>query len=407
MDILVFGDDLTGCNAEAVLFRHLGWRAQTLLRHDQTLPPPQGAATIWNTGTRLLPPHRAADRVRSMMRLVLRRWGAKTHVAKRIDSTFRGPIGAEAEAMLELLPPGAVGVVVGAFPASGRTVRDGCLYVHGVPVHETEIGADVYTPVTTSNLTKLLRAQTRLPIVRVTPEEAAQGFQQLVQRLGGTDGQRLLIVCDAESDEDIASLAQSFATWPVPILPIDPGPFTVHYFSALAAQQNRIFVVSGSLMPTTRRQLTYLEEHSETRLLQIDPLTLAAPDAGPACLERIAQQVEQAFAQQPIVGVRTDGSPCGGRAAVDVSRALAVLTEAVLERVTIQGLYVSGGEVAYEVLHRLQAEALEPILEVWPLCILSRIVSGPHRDLRVVTKGGSIGPDSAVYDSVRVLLSGA
>ncbi|WP_067930169.1 four-carbon acid sugar kinase family protein [Alicyclobacillus kakegawensis] len=406
MDILVFSDDLTGSNAEAVLFRHLGWRAQTLLRHDQALPRPQGAATIWNTGTRLLPPERAADRVRSMMRLVLQRWGEKTHVAKRIDSTFRGPIGAEAEAMLEMLPPRAVGVVVCAFPASGRTVRDGRLYVHGVPVHETEIGSDVHTPVTTSNLTKLLRAQTRLPIVRLTREEAAQGFQHWAERLGGTD-ERLLIVCDAESDEDIASLAQSFAAWPVPILPIDPGPFTVHYFSALAARQNRIFVVSGSLMPTTRRQLAYLEEHSETRLLQVDPLALADPDAGPAYIERIAQQVERAFSQERVVGVRTDGNPCEGQAAVDVSRALAVLTETVLARVTIHGLYVSGGEVAYEVLHRLQAEALEPILEVWPLCILSRIVSGPYRDLRVVTKGGSIGPDSAVYDSVRVLLSGA
>ncbi|MCL6632613.1 MAG: four-carbon acid sugar kinase family protein [Alicyclobacillus herbarius] len=407
MNILVFGDDLTGCNAEAVLFRQLGWQAQTLLRHDQVLPPRRGVATIWNTGTRLLPPAEAAQRVQALMRRVLAEWGTDTRFAKRIDSTFRGPIGAEAEAMLKLLPERAVGVVVCAFPASGRTVRGGRLYVHGVPVDETEIARDIHTPVTSANLVELLRQQTSLPVLSLTSAEVEQGFSAVAGRYSSLGRERLLVICDAETDDDIATLARSFATWPVPVLPIDPGPFTAQYFSALAAGQNRVFLVCGSPMPTTSRQLDYLETRLGRELIRIHPMSLVKADTRAESLQAYTAQVADAFSRQRVVGVRTDGVACSGGRAVDVSEALAELTEAVLKTVPLNGLYVTGGEVAYEVLHRLRAEALEPIHEVWPLCILSRVVSGPYANLRVVTKGGSVGPESAVYDSVQVLLSGA
>lgn len=54
-------------------------------------------------------------------------------------------------------------------------------------------------------------------------------------------------------------------------------------------------------------------------------------------------------------------------------------------------------------LHRLGADALLPLVEVEPLCVLSEVMSGPWRGLRVVTKGGSVGTERVISKSVQWL----
>jgi uncharacterized protein YgbK (DUF1537 family) len=408
MKLMVFGDDLTGCNAEAVLFRNLGWRVRTLLRYDQPLPLPTGEATIWNTGTRLLRPDKAAARVKAMIHEVVRRWGKDTLFAKRIDSTFRGPIGFEAEAMMRAIPEDAVGVVVAAFPASGRCVCDGRLYVDGTPVDQTEIASDPHTPVTTSDIVELLRRQTALPIIHFYVDDVAAEPRQLEERVTRLARGRCFVVCDAMSDADIETLAQCFAQWKRPVLPIDPGPFTVHYLSARQRSRNRILVVSGSRMPTTSAQLDHLEREFSIRLLDLDVEALADESRRHEYVSQVAHILGEAAGKASVVGIRTDRAQVQRQLTpIDVSTAIAELTERILNITPISGLYLTGGEVAYEVLHRLNAEALEPLMEICPLCILSRIVSGPYQDFRVVTKGGSVGPPSVIADSVNVLLSGS
>ena len=70
---------------------------------------------------------------------------------KKIDSTLRGPVAAELAALTSALPGSRV-LFLPANPAVGRTVRDGSLLVHGVPVAATEFGRDPVSPVTKSSI---------------------------------------------------------------------------------------------------------------------------------------------------------------------------------------------------------------------------------------------------------------
>jgi uncharacterized protein YgbK (DUF1537 family) len=76
-------------------------------------------------------------------------------VYKKTDSTLRGNISAELRALAELFPDWRIGYAP-AYPALGRTVKNGILYVDGVAVAQTSFGRDILNPVSTSTICAVL-----------------------------------------------------------------------------------------------------------------------------------------------------------------------------------------------------------------------------------------------------------
>jgi uncharacterized protein YgbK (DUF1537 family) len=100
---------------------------------------------VVDTESRHLGPGQARECIRSILRRVPR----DTQVFKKIDSTLRGSIGAELEALVEAFPDRRL-IVCPAYPRFGRTVREGVLLVDGTPVSQSRFGDDPRSPVTHS-----------------------------------------------------------------------------------------------------------------------------------------------------------------------------------------------------------------------------------------------------------------
>lgn len=410
MRTLVVGDDLTGCNATAVRLRRLGWDAATAVRHDRLPDLRRRPVWVWNSESRVLSPEAATERICRMLTqlrtYVTEQLGESAfsdiQFAKRIDSTLRGPVAAETEAMLRNLTGPVSAVVVAAYPASGRTVEDGRLLVHGVPVDQTDLARDPFTPVTTAYLPDLLSRTSSLPVLRADPGWLVGNDVTCTYALArAAVGDTAWIICDASSDEDIKRWAAFFARWPADVLPVDPGPFTAALLAARRRLQGRVLVIGGSAMPTLSRQLDVLEAEIGVHLVPLDPCAL---ERDRTLIASVADRLVAQARDQVVFGVRTDKA-CGRIriAPHEIAAALATLAHEVLTRVPSANLYVSGGEVANEVLHRLGADALLPLVEVEPLCVLSKVMSGPWRGLRVVTKGGSVGTERVISKSVQWL----
>jgi 3-dehydrotetronate 4-kinase len=75
------------------------------------------------------------------------------------DSTSAGNIGPVTDALLRLLGTDLT-VILPAFPANGRTVRNGRLYVNDLPLNESSMRDHPLTPMTESYLPALMDAQT-------------------------------------------------------------------------------------------------------------------------------------------------------------------------------------------------------------------------------------------------------
>ncbi len=138
---------------------------------------------------------------------------------KKIDSTLRGNWTAEVAA---LQPFAGLAIVAPAFPATGRTVRDGCVLVHGAPLETTDTwklehaGRD-------PGLQPMLEAaglRTALLAADVLRGEPRMLRERIAAAAAG--GTQALIV-DAETSADLAALAQVTAAMSEPLFWVGSG----------------------------------------------------------------------------------------------------------------------------------------------------------------------------------------
>ena len=101
MALVIVADDVTGAADSAARCHYAGLPATIYLR--PTPPPWPSGAIAFSTDSRFLPPAEAAAQVR---RLLAPLKGAPAIWYKKIDSTLRGNLGAELDAMLTELHRG-------------------------------------------------------------------------------------------------------------------------------------------------------------------------------------------------------------------------------------------------------------------------------------------------------------
>ncbi len=124
-EFAVIADDLTGALDTGLQFRKKGFRTLVPLRVNP--PWPSTEALVLNTDSRNIPGLLAYRRILRICRPLK----AKA-LYKKIDSTMRGNVGLEVEAILKAqgIPKA---IVVPSIPILGRTVEKGILKVNGIP----------------------------------------------------------------------------------------------------------------------------------------------------------------------------------------------------------------------------------------------------------------------------------
>ena len=116
--LVIVADDLTGAADSAARCVQAGLSAEVWL--EPTREPAQVDVVAVSSDSRFLLPAEAAQRVRETLAILATGpTAAGVTWYKKIDSTLRGNLGAELEAMLALLP-GKSAVISPAFPAQVR-----------------------------------------------------------------------------------------------------------------------------------------------------------------------------------------------------------------------------------------------------------------------------------------------
>ncbi|MHA1129145.1 MAG: 3-oxo-tetronate kinase, partial [Alphaproteobacteria bacterium] len=123
------------------------------------------------------------------------------------DSTLQGNIGPVADALADRLGESAV-IVCPAFPAAGRTVYQGHLFVNGQPLHESGMQNHPLTPMTDSDLRRWLEPQTQRVVEHIPAECVMQGAGAIAQALGAVTSASLMVV-DAITDADLLEIGKA------------------------------------------------------------------------------------------------------------------------------------------------------------------------------------------------------
>lgn len=407
--IAVIADDLTGASDAGVHFARRGLVTRVLFDVREPAATDEVEVAVVDTDSRALSADAAYSRVRGIAE-ALRRFHPE-HVYKKVDSTLRGNLGAEIDAVMDALGY-RLAMIAPAFPALGRTTRDGLHRLDGRPVHETEVGRDPKTPVRDSNVARLLQTQSRRAAAVVSNKVVASGAGAIWNEVEAhVQRGASLLVCDADSDAALRAIAASGADRR-DILWVGSGGLADHLAEALglpvletraatvAGSAGPVLVVAGSASRITRRQVEALCALPHVATVKLDP---GAAGANISELERCRHELEAALASgQDCALVVARGQPRVDRASciVDMLGSLAAHCASVGAP---GGLILTGGDTARAVCRHLGASSFELVAEIEPGVPLGRLVGHTSTTYPAVTKAGAFGTDQTLVRALHHL----
>lgn len=126
MELAVIADDITGALDTGVQFKKWGLNVEIFMDIEEIETSESTDIVITDTESRYDAPETAYDKVYSVAERLTR--SGFDIIYKKIDSTFRGNIGAELDALMDVTKEDLV-YLCPAYPLNGRTVKSGCLHV--------------------------------------------------------------------------------------------------------------------------------------------------------------------------------------------------------------------------------------------------------------------------------------
>jgi len=321
-------------------------------------------------------------------------------IYKKIDSTLRGNLIEEIEALLD----NGLADVICFVPASPQTQRITVGAYHLVknePIAHTEYG-DGLAAAGTSYLPDLLGRSAKYKIGAIDLRQLAAGSRNVEQvtmdfyRTGGR-----ILICDACSQRDLWLIRDAVLKSPLKILPVGSAALFRELFTfGRGPGQEPCIVVCGSLNRQSRIQARKLIDEGMAADIRID-LERALSEPHESEIDRIVQlsaafynEKRSLLIQTPAAAVTPDLRKSTARPdsmQAGICRMLGIIVAKLLQNMQISGLILTGGNTAAEVVRQLNGKGLVLVKELSPLVPLGRLVGGPFDGLRVITKGGGVG----------------
>jgi len=395
MLLWAIADDLTSATEVVAPFASRGFEAGVAF-------PSSGRALVRDVAALAISTESRGVTVEAAVKRTLEaatRYNGAPLLFKTVDSTLRGHIAAELEA-LRRFDHRRCTIVAPAFPGAGRVTRDGVQLVDNRPVAASEFARDPVSPVTESSLRNLL-ARAGQPIAYL-PAPAANHLSLLLHHVAAG----ALIIADAESDAHLDQLVAAVpareALWlgsPGLARALARG----HRRTGIAqyrpaAGSGRLLVVVASLHPVRKPQL--LDLAREGALV----LEMSAESNIESASDRLMEGASKAFSDgwETVVISSPSVKRTIPRPAL-YSAALAEIAAMLIRECLVAGVVVTGGDTAAHFTAALATPFLSVQGEIEPGVPIGSV--GLKGDLPIVTKAGGFGDPGILSRACEALRS--
>lgn len=388
------------------------------------VPPPQWRiprcdALVISLKTRTAPIVEAVEASLVAARFLKRR-RARRYFFKycsTFDSRVDGNIGPVADALLDELDV-PLTIVCPAFPEAGRTVYRGNLFVGDALLDESAMSRHPLTPMTDSNLVRVLGRQTGRPVVLVPYDVVNAGPPSIARALAVAQDQGArYAVIDALDDAHLRWIGQavkgdrlvtgaSGVARGLPGAYRDDGMLPKRAVAVgPAVPVGPMAVLAGSASPATVEQVAVFAEKA-AHVAVVDPFELAA---NPDSIEEAVRAAVRRLASGPVLVHSTNGPEDVRRAQAQLGvERSAALVEAAMARFAAalvaagaRRLVVAGGETSAAVVQGLRVRALRIGPEIAPGVPWCTSITAPRIGLAL--KSGNFGSRDFFADAIAAL----
>ena len=331
------------------------------------------------------------------------------------DSTATGNNGPVADALLDALGDDFA-LVCPAFPANGRSVYMGHLFVGDRLLSESSMKAHPLTPMRDSSLPRLLQAQSTrrsgvIPFATVaTGTEATRTAIEGLRADGISYG-----VADATTDADLLTLGAAAADHRLVTggsgialgLPANfrsDGLLGVPVKATLPGAAGPALVIAGSCSEATRGQVDHVRESWPWLKLDVDLLAAGQPVVDEAVAWALEQDRDTPLlvyaSADPDEVARTQAAHGRERAGVLVEKALGGIARQLVDA-GWRRLIVAGGETSGAVVSALGVRGLRIGPEIDPGVPWTETLEKPH--LALALKSGNFGAEDFFSKALEML----
>ena len=399
-------DDITGATDLSLMLSRAGLRTVQVIGVPEG-ELPQADAVVIALKSRTIPAGEAVALALASGKALLQ-GGARQILFKycsTFDSTDQGNIGPVTAALMDLTGA-SLTIACPAFPANGRTVYKGHLFVGDQLLSDSPMQDHPLTPMRDANLLRVLARQTALPVGLVDSTMIARGTDAVRTAFAAAEaaGKRILVV-DTLCDADLMTLGAACVGMPL----VTGGSGVALGLAAnfartgnatlpapMPAPKGRAAILAGSCSHATRSQIA-VAKTAGLPTLALDVMAIAE---GRLTATAIAGWVaSQPDGSTPLVYSSADPAALAAIHERLGTAASGVLVEQVLADIArllqadgFTRFLIAGGETSGAVVAALGVKMLEIGPEIDPGVPWTRSINGP--DLALALKSGNFGaPD--------------
>lgn len=364
------GDDFTGSGDLANTLARQGMHVVQYCGIPKTAAGPEVEAGIVSLKSRTIPAQEAVKQSLAALEWLLAQ-GCQQIVFKycsTFDSTANGNIGPVAAALADRMNADHV-IVCPSFPAAGRTVYQGHLFVVDQLLNESGMKDHPLTPMTDPDIRRWLALQTDLDVGHV-PHTIVRSGADAMERAIGQMPKRQLIVVDATTDEDLFEIGRAAAN--LPLVTGGSGiamglPANFRAAGKLDESHDHwqgsngpCAILSGSCSVTTQKQIAKHLETNPGLFIDIDAVIDGTTTAQTVTDWLLAQNgLPIAYSTTDPQTIRASQSRHGRDQAAGAIEALFANVACKLVAKGVTRLITAGGETSGAVIEALAPDALE------------------------------------------------
>lgn len=423
MNYKILADDLTGACDTGIQLAKFG--IEPIVMINGNCPSREPKTVIYNTDTRGLSPE---DAYKAIWKLCENTGGEKEEdlfIYKKIDSTMRGNIGHELNAILTYYDHDFIFVVPG-YPSNGRQVINKYHMLDKRLLHETDLSKDPKNPMHHSDINKMLEEQTGRKVGHIYIEELNCGYNYILEKINLFKRKGIKYVTfDTLNEHDLFIISDFIVKQPYSFvcagsaglinhIPKMYGQTQQELKISLGPNKQPVLFVIGSISRNGRKQLQYLLDHSDTVGIELNTVKVIQSDESKNQENhRNMKKAEEAVKMGKDIVLYSSDDLNETKKLLDdnkedlfeiskhISCNLGTLAINIIEKFSIDRLFLSGGETAYQVMDKLKADKIYLIGQVddgVPLGLLDS-----EGDKYVVTKAGNFGTEDVMVKALSKL----
>lgn len=394
-NLLIIGDDLTGSNDSAVMFADFGYK--TLLHtnaiNTSNLEFAGNSVISINASTRA--DYKNAYEI--TCKLVENAIASNVEsIYLKIDSTMRGSVNEQIKGAISAWKnkySNAKAIVSCSYPAMGRSIIDGVLYVNGTKVTQTASGKDPFCPVKSDFFKDLL--PNSLILKNSSPNE-------LVKQINNASED--IIVIDSSSDQELENIAIAIEHIGASCIPVGSAGLAskIRLDATIEKKDNnihslgKILLVVSSLHDASQKQADLYLRNSNGNCTSFVPLTgqlMSSPKSFDLLLQEVGNIAKISKANMMIL---SDAAhlECGKEivsTSKQIATRLAILAGKAFSEGNFDTVFIVGGDGANAFLEYSNTSSLSiknSLASGVPLCIMN---NGSYAGKKIITKSGGFG----------------